>query len=156
MKARHYGPFIALAQVDLLDLLPSLFDRIRVAPAVVDECECGGPVHVPPLRSLAWVAPSDNLSSPIPTALLELGRGERETIGLALTDSADLVIMDERLGRRLAEYLGLKVTGTLGVLAKAKTEGLIQSFREQADAMRRHGIFFHTDLIDRIARRLGE
>lgn len=33
--------------------------------------------------------------------------------------------MDERLGRRIAEYVGLKATGTLGVLAKAKSVGLI-------------------------------
>lgn len=149
-------PFIALAQVDLLDLLPALFERIHVVPAVIDECAYGGPIHVPPLRSLPWIVPSEILSGPMPTALLELGGGERDTIGLALADRAGLVVMDERLGRRLAEYLGLRVTGTLGVLAKAKTEGLIESFRKPAHAMRRQGIYFHTGLIDHIAKRLGE
>lgn len=149
-------PFIALALVDLLDLLPALFERIHVVPAVFDECAYGGPVRVPSLRSLPWVVSCDIPANPVSTTLLQLGAGERETISLALASHADLVIMDERLGRRLAEYLGLRVTGTLGVLAKAKAEGLIQSFREPADAMRRRGIYFHAGLIDRLAKSLGE
>ena len=40
-------------------------------------------------------------------------------LGVAHADA--LVLMDEKLGRNMAEYLGLKVTGTLGVLAKARS-----------------------------------
>ena len=149
-------PFIALAQADLLDLLPALFDRIHATPAVIDECAAGGPVQVAPLRSLPWIVPVDIPSKPLPIALSELGAGESETIGLAVAHPADLVLMDERLGRRVAEYLGLRVMGTLGVLAKARSERLIESFRGPADAMRRQGIYFHAGLIDRIAKTLGE
>lgn len=69
---------------------------------------------------------------------------------------ADLVIMDERLGRRIAEYVGLKVTGTLGVLAKAKSLGLIPSFRAAADALTGEGIYYSAALIARLADHLGE
>ena len=67
-----------------------------------------------------------------------------------------LVLMDEKLGRNMAEYMGFKVTGTLGVLAKAKTLGLIHSFSETANLMRSQGIYFHTGLVKRLADRLGE
>jgi predicted nucleic acid-binding protein len=66
------------------------------------------------------------------------------------------VIIDERLGRRVAEYLGLSVTGTLGVLAKAQSTGLIPSFHEAAQAMRQQGIHYDAGLITRLTQHLGE
>ncbi len=76
-------------------------------------------------------------------------------IALARKHNADKVIIDERLDRRMAEYLGLDVTGTLGVLAKAKSIGLIPSFRETAQAMCQQGIHFNAVLIARLAQHLG-
>lgn len=52
--------------------------------------------------------------------------------------------------------MGLQVTGTLGVLAKARSMGLIPSFLDAAHDMRVQGIYFHEALIDRIAARIGE
>ncbi len=43
--------------------------------------------------------------------LLELDRGEKQTIALALKEKGSLVVIDEKIGRNIAEYLGLKVTG---------------------------------------------
>jgi len=57
---------------------------------------------------------------------------------------------------KVAEYLGLQVTGTLGVLAKARTLGLIPSFLQAAHGMREQGIYFHEGLVNRIAARVGE
>lgn len=81
---------------------------------------------------------------------------EQQTIALALKHNADMVIMDERIGRRVAEYFGLHVTGTLGILAKAKALGLIASFYETAMNMREEGIYFNAALISRLAQHLGE
>ena len=67
------------------------------------------------------------------------------------------MILDERMGRNQAEYLGLRVTGTLGVLLKAKQRGLITSFRDKAEAMRAQGIRFNScALVTRLAREAGE
>ena len=52
--------------------------------------------------------------------------------------------------------MGLQVTGTLGVLAKAKTSGLIPSFYEAAQSMRKMGIHYSEGLIARLAQHLGE
>jgi len=110
---------------------------VHVAQAVVEECAEGGRILVPDLRGLDWVVPvSDDTTSNL-TLLLELDRGEKQTILLALKHGADKVIIDERIGCRVAEYLGVSVTGTLGVLAKAKAAGLIPSFTDAALAMRR-------------------
>ena len=68
---------------------------------------------MPDLRSLSWVVPAGAMREPIQPVLMELDGGEKQTIALAIDRRANLVIMDERLGRRIAEYVGLKVTGTI-------------------------------------------
>lgn len=149
-------PFIALASVDQLDLLPKLFGKIYVADAVINECAEGERILVPNLKALEWIIPvADDEASALPV-LFELDRGEKQTIILALKHSANAVIIDERIGRRVAEYLGLNVTGTLGVLAKAKSLGLIPSFYQTAMDMRQQGIHYNTALITRLAQHLGE
>ncbi|MDA3939385.1 MAG: GrpB family protein [Spirochaetia bacterium] len=61
-----------------------------------------------------------------------------------------------RQGRNIAEYLGLKVIGTLGVLVKAKRLKIIDSFKDEAYCMLEAGIRYHHGLIDRIILELGE
>jgi predicted nucleic acid-binding protein len=149
-------PFIALASIDRLDLLPKLFGRIHVVPEVIGECAAGGVIVVAPLQELDWVVPVQCPMQPAPHVLLELDRGEKATLQAALANQADLVLMDEKIGRNMAEYLGLKVAGTLGVLLKARKIGLIPSFRGAARHMRAQGIFYHPVLIDRMAATVGE
>lgn len=149
-------PFIALASIQRLDLLPQLFGQVHVTEEVVGECAAGGPVLVMPLREFDWIVPVPTPAQPAPHILLELDQGEKTTLQAALAEKADLVLMDEKIGRNLAEYMGLKVTGTLGVLLRAHKAGLIASFREAAQSMRAQGIYFNEKLIDRLAAMIGE
>ena len=45
---------------------------------------------------------------------------------LAREQNADLVIMDDNAAKKTAKFLGLNVTGTLGILLKAKMEGYLE------------------------------
>jgi len=149
-------PFIALACINQTAILQKLFGKIHVAESVLAECEEGGKIVVPDLRKLSWIEAlpdAENISLPVQ---FELDQGEKQTIALALKYHADMVIIDERMGRRMAEYFGLHVTGTLGVLAKAKASGLIPSFFDAANGMSEQGIFYNNGLIVRIAKHLGE
>jgi len=149
-------PFIALASIDRLELLHQVLGDISVAEAVVEECALGKPIPVPALRTLPWVTVHPDLSPNEWSTVLDLDRGEQQTLLLARHHESDLVVIDERRARNLAEYLGLRVTGTLGILAKAKANGMILSFREAADAMRTQGIFYSQGLIDRLSHRVDE
>ena len=149
-------PFISLCSANLLHLLPSVFGEVIVAPSVVEECSEGGKIFVPDLTTLPWVKVQPVQSERHLPALFELDRGERDTLLLAALYSDALVVMDEKLGRNMAEYMGLRVTGTLGVLAKARSLGLIPSFTAAATRMQEQGIYFHQGLVNRLAARLGE
>ena len=149
-------PFIALASIDQLNLLPEIFGTVHVASAVIEECAQGGRIMVPSLLGLGWVKVVADEADTRLTVLFELDRGEKQTILLAQQHKAEKVIIDERLGRGIAEYLGLSVVGTLGVIAKAKQLGLIKSFSSVAADMQAQGIYYNSALVLRMAQKLGE
>jgi uncharacterized protein len=66
------------------------------------------------------------------------------------------VLIDERIARNVAERMGLAVTGTLGILLKAREQSLIESFTGAGQAMHRAGIFYNDALIARLAPLVGE
>lgn len=59
----------------------------------------------------------------------KLQAGERAAIHLAESIKADLIIIDEKAARLVAENGGLRVTGILGVLGEAATLGLVDLAR---------------------------
>lgn len=77
----------------------------------------------------------ENLSVVLLQRELKLDRGESEAIVLAKNINADLIIIDERKARRIAKDVGLKVTGTLGILVEAKQQGLIKELKSLLDEL---------------------
>ena len=149
-------PFIALSCINKLDLMKEIFSEIHVAESVIQECSAGGLIKVPNLSQMDWIRKKKDIESVSLPVLLELDKGEKQTIALALEETKALVLIDEKIGRNIAEYLGLRVTGTLGILVKAKRDGLIKSFTDEALSMVDAGIHYNIDLIKRIGRELGE
>ena len=67
-------PFIALAAIERLDLLPRLFGQLYVTPEVIEECAAGGGIIVPTLRQLDWIIETRNPGTMAPHILLELDK----------------------------------------------------------------------------------
>lgn len=88
--------------------------------------------------------------------LTDLDRGEAEVLALAQELDAGLVILDERLARRHARHLGLPLTGTLGVLLRAKQAQLVSEIHSLILAMRTGGIWLSEALVEEALVIAGE
>ena len=87
----------------------------------------------------------------------ELHKGESETIALAAEMHADLVFLDESDARMVARILGLKISGVIGILIKAKLAGKIPSLRDELDRLREDaGFWIGDDLYHRVLKAAGE
>ena len=86
----------------------------------------------------------------------KLHDGEVEVMMLAQEIKADVVIIDDYAARKTAEYLGLPLTGTLGVLIKAKRNGFIQKVMPIIDKLTMNGICLSEDLKQQVRNLVGE
>ena len=69
---------------------------------------------------------------------------------------ADLVIIDDNAAKKTAKYLGLSVTGTLGVLLKAKKHGIIAKLGPVLEEIKRNGFYIGEELEKLILEQAGE
>lgn len=142
------SPLTNLAAIGSFELLRGLFGEIFIAEGVWTELNAGG--HAYPgsreVSEASWVHIQKVNNRPlIATLQRDLDLGEAETLALALDVEADLVLLDEREGRRVAARLGFETMGILGILHSSKRKGLIGNLQEPMDALRRKAGFYIGD-----------
>lgn len=115
-----------------LELLHELYGTVFIPPAVYDEGAVGQHkqrVIIDDFKK-SWLKVKPVQSKVIVDTLkIELDAGEAEVIALAIDEKADLILIDERIGRRTAERLGVLFLGTLGILTQAKQKNLIPTLK---------------------------
>ena len=155
--AVNTGPLIALSACGCLELLPKLHARIVAPEAVLAEFLRGpkAPLPDPRLRP-EWLETVPLASAPSAALVKQLDLGEAAVIALATEQSIGLVAIDERRGRILARALGLRVTGSVGVLLRAKREGLLTAVKPCIDAMHASGVWLSQRLRAATLREAGE
>ena len=86
----------------------------------------------------------------IPKAMFksQLHDGEVEVMILAMEQKADVVVIDDQNAKKYAKYLELPVTGTLGVLMKAKQKGYLSELKPVLDVMVQNGIYIKPSLVE--------
>jgi predicted nucleic acid-binding protein len=152
------SPLLYLHQLGLLELLPRLYERVVVPSPVVAELSDGASLgyDVPSPSTLPWAlieAPPGAAILPIVTAL---GDGERAAIALAATRKSNLLLLDDSLARRHARLLGLTVTGTLGVVLRAKRESHLPAVAPVVDKLEHLGFRLARDTRAAVLRLAGE
>ena len=154
------GPVIALvAATGSLNWLAALYRIVTIPHEVFAEIDAGGPDNPEAAAVLAatdvirLLEPADSIS----VALLhELDLGEASVIHAALAHHIPTIAIDEKAGRRIARLNGLKVTGSLGILIRAKKQGLIDNLTECIARMRDKGIWISPSLIQQALIEVGE
>jgi predicted nucleic acid-binding protein len=135
---------IALERINIIDVLCRIYSHIFLPEAVISEY--GAP-------SIDCYS-SEKVKSPMVKLLvldLNLGRGEAESIALA-SETGLRVVLDDLKARKVAENLGLKITGTIGILLKAESLALIDSAFDKATELRDEGFYISDQLLDDLSR----
>lgn len=141
-------PLIALCKIDRIELLRELYGEITIPEAVFREVTAKNDVVKKKLLACgAWIHVqkiSDVTDKRMYRA--KLHDGEVEVMILAQEIHADLVIIDDNAARKTAVYLGLPLTGTIGVLLRAKEKGLIPKVMPLVENLEQNGLYFGPQL----------
>ena len=129
-----------LSKIQAIDLLKALFKEIYIPQAVFNELTRHGD-HIPgsiEVKTFPWIKTEKvkNVSQILSKFKKELDPGETEAIALAIEKNANLLIIDESDGRREAERHGIKITGMLGILLKAKEKNIICNVKPFLDKIK--------------------
>jgi uncharacterized protein len=147
------SPILNLSAIERLDVLRKLYGTVFVPTAVEEELGRNG-VEL----DVDWIAirsPRDVDAVERLRSLLDLG--ESEAIVLAEECAADLLLIDERRGWKIASARSLTCVGLLGLLAEAKRRRLIEGCQPILDEMiRKAGFWIGEHLRTRFLEGVGE
>lgn len=132
-------PLIALAKIGQLSWLPDLFGEVLVPGAVYTEIVVAGAgrIGAAEIQSANWIRMEAVVDrTRVNYLLTQLDIGEAEAIVLAQEKQADWLLVDENKARTIAQRLGLRMIGTVGLLLLAKQQGKISTIRPLLDSLR--------------------
>ena len=147
-------PIIALLGIGQLDILKALYSEINIPEAVRREVSVKDDYI---LDNYSWIKVNkiSNIAAK-ETFISSLHDGEVEVMILAKELSANLVIIDDNLARRHAKHQGLTVTGTIGVMLRAKSEGIIESIKPLVNDLLDFGFHISDDVVNEALKLAGE
>lgn len=143
---------INLAGLQKLDLLNALYDQLIVPASVWEEVvrRGQGKPGASAIQNAAWIEVRNVENWALVHSLRQdLDAGEAEAIALAVETDADLLLIDERLGRATAHHFGLRYVGLVGVLVAAKRRGFIAAIKPDLDRLRNEIGFYLSDALYR-------
>ncbi len=148
------SPLLYLYRTGVIDWLEVLFGEVWTPEAVRMELRVGQDrgYKVPQLAGYTWLRVVQPQSVPSEWLALDLGRGELETMALALENPQKIVLLDDRLAREIATAAGLEVWGTLRVLLEAKERGLTDSIGVLVERLESSGMWISSAIKDRVLR----
>lgn len=159
LTVSNSSPIIHLAKIDQLDLLRDFFGELVIPEAVYQECmsEGKGRPEVVRIKQASWLRVVRVANRNLVKLLnAEIDSGEAEAIALALENRASLILLDDADAREKARLYQIGITGTLGLLLRAKKTGKIASLSVMLDALCQTGFWLRAELIQRLLVEVGE
>lgn len=126
------SPLINLARIELLHLLPDLYETLLLPEAVWKEVvvEGEGQSGAHAVQTAEWIERRTVTNQDLVRALRQdLDAGEAEAIALAVETEDALLLMDERQGRETASHFDIPHLGLIGVLIDAKANRHIEAIQ---------------------------
>jgi len=121
------SPLIHLARTGNLPLLKALASNFVIPEPVLDEIRAKGEgdAALQGVQATPWLSVVQ--PPPVPETLLawDLGKGEASVLAWALSRPGTIAILDDQRARVYAQWHGVPVVGTLGIVLRAKRQGMI-------------------------------
>ena len=133
---------IALANIDKLHLLQKIYYNIFITPEVAKEYKKDLP---------NWIFVKDVKHKELTAKILKSGlhEGESSSIALAIETKNSTLIIDEKQARNHALKLGLNITGTVSIIAKAYDKGFIDNYDSVYNELRKTNFRFSQETQDK-------
>ena len=148
------GSLIALAGIDCLNILKSMFHQVQVVDAVVEECLAKQGKDADRIKrglTEGWLSRQTVKVNESVSLSPSLGSGEIDSIKLALLDRQNtLLILDDRLARRSALHAGVNIIGTVRLLDIAEKKQIIPSAEDAILKMFANGYRVSLELLAKI------
>jgi predicted nucleic acid-binding protein len=147
---------VALATCSALDILTGLYQTVKVPQAVYDETALP---HKPQGLVLGEFLRGRIVSVNTGQFVLAaggLGEGEIEAMSLYKLLEADLLLVDDRRARLVAEANGIRCTGALGVLLQAKRKGLLRRIAPCIHSLRESSLHYDERLLQKVLQLADE
>ena len=133
-------PIITLLKVHKLEILKELFKEVYISKGVYDELVINNSFldEAKVIRECNFIKVT-SINNEFAVRLLQknlgLDIGESESIVLCDELKGNMLIIDERKGRAVAKSMAIDLTGTLGILLRAKEQGIINKIKPLLDKM---------------------
>lgn len=152
------SPLFYLHRAGCLNCLEKLYGEIIIPKAVAFEIEEGGRIgeDVPKIADYQWIKVKKVTIPAFIKIISDLGQGEAEVLTLGCEESEPLLIIDDALARRIAKLQAFKLTGTAGVLLKAKKEGHISEIKPILEKLKEVDFYLSDRIIADILKIAGE
>jgi predicted nucleic acid-binding protein len=140
--------FILLSKIGQLDLLQKLYSTVHTTLKIAEEF--GEPLP-------DWVILQFVTNVQVESVLaLQIDAGEASAIALALEVPERLLILDDLKARNIAKQLGIAITGTLGIIVKAKINGHISSVKPLINRIKQTNFRISPALEEAVLKEAGE
>lgn len=150
---------IALARINALGILRQLYSEVLVPRAVFEEAAGSGTMKASAvrIRNSPWIRTVEVKNRTVVRRLeRQLDLGESEAIALSIELHADVLIIDEAKGRKIARQLVSRIIGVLGMLLLAKEKRVIREIAPYIRELRREDFRMSDALVKFALRQAGE
>lgn len=151
------SPLVALWHLDRLSLLRDLYTEVWI-PQEVEKEFLGTKTksRQEALNNAPWIKTVDLADSEKVSVYDRLDSGEAAVLALANEHETRLIIIDEKKARQEVLKIGLPFIGTVGILLKAKEEGLIGEIKPLLITLQGKGMYLDESLVTYALREADE
>lgn len=152
------SPLIHLSRTNNLPLLQILSPTLVVPQPVLDEIGAKGddPATLQAVQGMAWLSPVQPPAVPEMLRGWGLGKGEAAVLAWCLARPGTLAVLDDQRARTFAEAQGVPVIGTLGIVLRARRQGVIPFARPVLEALVSRGMYLSKPILEKALRLVGE